>query len=86
MKFPVVKATCYNAGMNAKRAPKSGLRWCQFRLRTLFVVTAIVAVQSAVCCLMLREWQRQQAAAAGLGVWDNLILSNDSTPIDASKF
>ena len=32
----------------------------QFRLRTLFVVAAIVAVQCAVCLPMLKEWQAQR--------------------------
>jgi hypothetical protein len=32
----------------------------QFRLRTLFVVLTIVAVQCAVCLPGLRQWQRMQ--------------------------
>jgi hypothetical protein len=32
----------------------------QFRLRTLFVAVAIVAVQCAACLPMLREWQKQK--------------------------
>lgn len=32
----------------------------QFRLRTLFVITTIVAIQCAVCLPMWREWKQQQ--------------------------
>jgi hypothetical protein len=32
----------------------------RFRLRTLFVFMTILAVQSAVCLPMLREWQKNQ--------------------------
>jgi hypothetical protein len=32
----------------------------QFRLRTLFVVAAIVAVQCAVCLPMLRDWEARR--------------------------
>jgi hypothetical protein len=32
----------------------------QFRLRTLFVVAAIVAVQCAVCLPMLRNWEARR--------------------------
>ena len=35
-------------------------RWFQFRLRTLFVVVTIAAVQCAACLPMLREWQHQE--------------------------
>lgn len=37
--------------------PKRQRRWCQFSLRTLFVVVTIVAVACAVCLPMLRVWQ-----------------------------
>jgi hypothetical protein len=40
--------------------PKRQRRWCQFSLRTLFVILTIVAVQSAVCLPMLREWQSRR--------------------------
>jgi len=33
------------------------LRWFQYRLRTIFTVVTIVAVQCAVCFPMLREWE-----------------------------
>jgi hypothetical protein len=42
--------------MEAKRKR----RWYQFRLRTLFVVLAIVAVQCAVCVPALKQWQRRR--------------------------
>jgi hypothetical protein len=38
-------------------APKRRRRWLQFSLRTLLIVTTIVAVQCAVCLSMLREWK-----------------------------
>jgi len=39
------------------RMPK---RRFQFRLRTWFLVTAILAVQCAVCFPALKEWREQQ--------------------------
>jgi hypothetical protein len=42
-----------------QRPTRRKRRRFQFRLRTLSVIVAIVAVQCAVCLLMLREWQRQ---------------------------
>ena len=39
--------------------PKLKRRRFQFRLRTLIVVMAIVAVQCAVCLPMLREWKER---------------------------
>jgi hypothetical protein len=38
------------------------LRWFQFRLRTIFTVVTIVAVQCAVCFPMLREWKSRTAS------------------------
>jgi hypothetical protein len=32
----------------------------QFRLRTLFVVATVVAVQCATCLPMFREWQQRE--------------------------
>ena len=40
----------------------SARRRFQFRLRTLFVVVTIVAVQCAVCLPAYREWQRVHLA------------------------
>jgi hypothetical protein len=37
--------------------PKRKRRCFQFRLRTLFLIVAIAAVQCGVCLPMLREWQ-----------------------------
>lgn len=36
------------------------LRRFEFRLRTLFVIMTILAVECAMCLPMLREWQRQE--------------------------
>ena len=51
----------------------------QFRLRTLIVVMAIVAVQCADGLPMLREWQRY-ANQSNLGVCRLLTISFFLTP------
>jgi Tfp pilus assembly protein FimT len=55
----------------------------QFSLRSLFVVTAIVAVQCAVCLPMLRKWQQARRVEEELRrMWveiDNARVS-DSRP------
>ena len=43
--------------------PRRQRRRFQFRLRTLFVVVAIVAVQCAVCLPILREWEEREQRA-----------------------
>jgi hypothetical protein len=45
--------------------PKRKRRWFQFSLRTLFVVTTIVAVQCAVCLPALKEWQSRKRLRMG---------------------
>ena len=42
--------------------PKRKRRWIQFSLRTIFVITTIVAVQCAVCLPMLRERQKKSTS------------------------
>jgi hypothetical protein len=47
------------AGVSNSPPPKCNRRLAQFRLRTLMLLTAIVAVQCAVCLPALKEWQAQ---------------------------
>jgi hypothetical protein len=47
--------------VNSSNAQTPKLRWFQFRLRTIFTVVTIVAVQCAVCFPMLREWKSRTA-------------------------
>jgi hypothetical protein len=66
-----------NAAMEAEppkaEPPKRKRRWFQFSLRTLFVVTAVVAVQCAVCLPMLREWKLEQEIAKRLAETAGLL-------------
>jgi hypothetical protein len=57
-----LRAVGDNAAMETEQPradpPKRKRRWFQFSLRTLLVITTIVAVQCAVCLPILREWQK----------------------------
>jgi hypothetical protein len=68
----------------------------QFRLRTLFVIVTIVAIQCEVCLPMLREWQARNRTHTlverlrglvhmGGGYRESRRLSAGASPNAASK-
>jgi hypothetical protein len=65
--FARVLMLCYNAAMEAEpikaALPKRKRRWFQFSLRTLLIVTTVVAVQCAVCLPIFRDWQKYNSTA-----------------------
>jgi Tfp pilus assembly protein FimT len=52
----------------------------QFRLRTLFVIVTIVAVQCAVCLPMLKKWQRHEQMRRIVEALNLSISSSQALP------
>jgi hypothetical protein len=59
--------------------PKRKRRWSWFRLRTLLLIVAIVAVECAICLPPLRKWQADRERKRAL--WDEI----DRSPVPASR-
>jgi hypothetical protein len=63
--------------------PATPCRRFQFRLRTLLLIVAIVAVQCAACLPMLKTWQTQQKIrqiGAALHFWPHKLYWTHASP------